>query len=103
MKRRLFRALARAWMLHAGARASAAMDMDAAAKDTGHATAKATTDAAHGTAEAAKKNTDATGHAVSKTGQSMEKVAGKTANQGKISKLLHAIHRPATQLGRQFV
>jgi len=102
MKRHLFMALAMASMLHAGAPASAAMDVDTAAKDTGHATAKATTDAAHGTAEAAKKNTDATGHAVSKTGQSMEKGAGKTADQGKISKLLHAIHRAGAQVGRQF-
>ena len=102
MKRHLFMALAMASMLHAGAPASAATDVDTAAKDTGHATAKATTDVAHGTAEAAKKTTHATGHAVSKTGHSIDKGASKTADQGEISKLLHAIYRSATQVGRQF-
>jgi hypothetical protein len=102
MKRHLFMALAMAWMLHAGVPASAATDVDTAAKDTGQATAKATTDAAQDTAEAAKKTTDATGHAVSKTGQSIEKGAGKTAGQGEISKLLHAIHHAGAQVGRQF-
>ena len=102
MKRHLFMALAMASMLHAGAPASAATDVDSAAKDTGHATAKATTDVAHGAAEAAKKTTDATGHAVSKTGHSIEKGASKTAGQGEISKLFHAIRRSGAQVGRQF-
>jgi hypothetical protein len=102
MKRHLFMALAMAWMLHAGAPESAATDVDTAAKDTCRATAKATTDAAQGTAEAAKKTTDATGHAVSKTGQSNDKGAGKTAGQGEISKLLHAIHHAGAQVGGQF-
>jgi hypothetical protein len=102
MKRLLFMALAMASMLHAGAPASAATDVDTAAKDTGHATAKATTDAAHGTAEAAKKTTHATGHAVSKTGHSIEKGASKTADQGEVSKLLHAIRRSGAQVGRLF-
>jgi hypothetical protein len=90
MKRHLFMALAMASMLHAGAPASAATDVDTAAKDKGHATAKATTNVAHGTAEAAKKTTHATGHADSKTGHS------------EISKLFHTIHRFAAQVGRQF-
>jgi hypothetical protein len=102
MKRHLFMALAMASMLHAGALASAATDVDTAARDTGHATAKATTDAAHGTAEAAKKTTHATGHAVSKTGHSIEKGASKTADQGEVSKLLHAIRRSGAQVGRLF-
>ena len=102
MKRHLLMALAMASMLHAGAPASAATDVDTAAKDTGHATPKATTDVAHDTAEAAKKTTRATGHAVSKTGHSMEKGASRTADQGEISKLLHAIHRAGAQVGRLF-
>jgi hypothetical protein len=101
MKRHLFMALAMASMLHAGASARAAT-VDTAAKDTGHATAKASTGVAHGAAKAAKKTTGATGHAVSKTGHSMEKGASKTGDQGKISKLLHAIHRSGAQVGRQF-
>ena len=101
MKRLLFMALAMASMLHAGAPASAATGVDTAARDTGHATAKATTDAAHGTAEAAKKTTHATGHAASKTGHSVEKGARKTADQGEISKLLHPIHRFGALVGRQ--
>ena len=95
-------ALALSLMMQTGAPAGAATDLDTAAKDTGHATAKATKDVAHGTAEAAKKTTHATGHAVSKTGHSIEKGASKTAGQGEISKLLHAIHRSGAQVGRQF-
>jgi hypothetical protein len=99
MQRHLFMVLAMASMLHAGAPAT---DVDTAAKDTGHATAKATTDVAHGSAEAAKRTTHATGHAGSKTGHSIEKVASKTAGQGEISKLLRVIHRAGAQVGRQF-
>jgi hypothetical protein len=102
MKSHLFVALAMVSMLHAGAPASVATDVDTAAKDTGHATARATTEAAHGAAEAAKKTTHATGYAGSKTGQSIEKGVGKTAGQGEISKLLHAIRRAGTRVGRQF-
>ena len=101
MKRHLFMALAMASMLHAGAPASAATDVDTTAKDTGHAP-QATTDVAHGTAEAAKKTTQATNHAVDKTGHSVEKGAGKTAGQGEVSKLFHAIHRAGARVGRQF-
>jgi hypothetical protein len=102
MRFQLNMALAVSLMMQAGAPASAATDVDNAAKDTGHATAKATEDVAHGTAEVAKKATHATGHAVSKTGHSLEKGASKTADQGEISKLLHAIHRFGAQVGRQF-
>jgi hypothetical protein len=102
MKRHLFVALTMASMLHAGAPASAATDVDTAAKDTDHAPAQATTDVAHGTAEAAKKTTQTTGHAVDKTGHSIEKGGGRTADQGEISKLLHAIRRAGAQVGRQF-
>jgi hypothetical protein len=102
MRFQLTMALAVSLMLQAGAPASAATDMDTAAKDTGHATAKATKDVAHDTAEVAKKTTHATGHAVSKTGDGIEKGASKTADQGEISKLLHAIHRSGAQVGRQF-
>ena len=101
MRFQLNMVLAVSLMLQAGAPASAATDVDTAAKDTGHATAKATEDVAHGTAEAAKKTTHATGHAVSKTGHRIEKGASKT-DQGEISKLLDAIHRFGAQVGRQF-
>ena len=102
MRFQLTMVLAVSLMLQAGAPAGAATDVDTAARDTGHATAKATTDAAHGTAEAAKKTTHATGHAVSKTGHSIEKGASKTADQGEVSKLLHAIRRSGAQVGRLF-
>ena len=93
-------ALAMASMLHTGAPANAATDVDTATKDT--ASAKATTGVTYGTTEAAKKTTGATGQAVSKMGHSMEKGAGKTAGQGELSKLLHAIHRSGAQVGRHF-
>src|SRR5580704_6330667 len=80
MKRLLFMALAMASMLHAGAPAGAATDVDTAARDTSHAT----------------------GHAVSKTGHSIEKGASKTADRGEVSKLLHAIRRSGAQVGRLF-
>jgi hypothetical protein len=102
MRFQLTMALALSLILQAGAPASAATDEDIAAKDTGHATAKATKDVAHGTTEAAKKTTHATGHAVSKTGHRMEKGASKTEDHGEISKLFHAIHRSGAQVGRQF-
>jgi hypothetical protein len=101
MRFRLNMALAVSLMLQAGAPASAATDVDIAAKDTGHATAKATEDVVNGTSEAAKKTSHAAGHAVSKTGHSIEKGASKTADQGEISKLLHAIHRFGAQVGRE--
>jgi len=102
MRFQLAMALAVSLMLQAGAPAKAATDVDTAAKDTGHATAKATKDAAHGTAEAVKMTTHATGHAGSKTGHSIDEGASKTADHGEISKLLHAIHRSGAQVGRQF-
>jgi hypothetical protein len=102
MRFQLNMVLAVSLTLQAGAPASASTDVDTAAKDTGLATAKATVDVAHGAAEAAKKTTHATGHAVSKTGHSIQKGASKTADQGEISKLLHAIHRFGAQVGRQF-
>jgi hypothetical protein len=70
MRFQLAMALAVSLTLHAGA---FAQDVDTAAKDTGHATAKVTKDAAHGTAEAAEKTTDATGHAVKKSGKGIKK------------------------------
>ena len=102
MKGHLLMALAMASMLHAGAPACAATDVGTPAKETCHATAKATTDVAHGAAEAAQKTTHATGHAVTKTGHSIEKGTGKTADKGEISKLFHAIHRSGAQVGRLF-
>ena len=100
MRFQLTMALAVSLMLPAGDSQSAT-DVDTAARDTGHATAEATEDVTYDTAEAAKKTTHATGHAVSKTGHSIEKGASKTADQGEISKLLHAIHRFGAQVGRQ--
>jgi hypothetical protein len=102
MRFQLTMALTVSLMLQAGAPAGAATDVDTAAKDTGHATAKAIKDVAHGTAETAKKTTHTTGHAVSKSGHTIERGASKTADRGKISKLLDAIHRFGAQVGRQF-
>jgi hypothetical protein len=75
MKRHLFMALAMASMLHAGAPAKAAIDVDTPAKDTAHATAKAGKDVAHGTTEAADKTTHATAHAAKETGSGIKKGA----------------------------
>ena len=57
MRFQLTMALAVSLMPPAGEPASAATDVDTAARDTGHATAEATEDVAYDTAEAAKKTT----------------------------------------------